>query len=67
MASLYRDNKTGEVFENIDQARRRFCNNFDGTCKDCVIYSRDITCAEFASHNPEGAAIAMGYSVEKKE
>ena len=63
-----RDPKTGEVFEDMERARRHFCNSSDVSCRQgCPLYSRKETCKDFAARYPNAASQLMGYALDAEE
>lgn len=58
----FRDPKTGEVFEDIEKVRTKFCT---GKCSKCALndYNSLLNCREYYSDNPAEAARLMGYEV----
>lgn len=63
----FKNPKTGEVFEDILTARKRFCPT-GGTCMDCAISGwnngKKMPCHHFCDAYPAEAARRMGYTVE---
>lgn len=69
----FRDPKTGEVFEDVFDARERFCAG--KACHTCVMPNvcrenlplDSSNCADFTEKHPAEAARLMGYEVALKE
>lgn len=60
----FRNPNTGEVFDNIREAREAYCT-FIGSCFICKIPKQG--CAEYCLEHPQEAAELMGYEVVKEE
>lgn len=62
----FRDPKTGEVFEDIEKARTKFCT---GTCSKCVLddHVSLLNCREYYSDSPAEAARLMGFEIIEEE
>lgn len=55
----YRDPKTGEVFEKIEDARRAYCLSEKSKCSKCLFPN----CVKYSHDAPAEAARLMGYEV----
>ena len=63
----FRDPKTGEVFEDIEKARSKFCKG--KRCRKCVLddHASLLDCREYYSDSPAEAARLMGYEVVEED
>lgn len=63
--TLYRDRKTGQVFQSIEEAKANFCTG--GPCSACPIGRANnktvYTCDIYARTFPRTAALKMGLEV----
>lgn len=60
----FKNPKTGEVFDNIREARATYCT-FVGSCFMCKIPKQG--CVEYCLEHPREAAELMGYEVVEEE
>ena len=63
----FRDSKTGDVFEDINDCCNRKCS--ERTCSGvwCPLYLKKPYCKPWAEYNPAAAARIMGYEIVEEE
>ena len=59
------DRKTGDVFDNIGDARRYFCKKYGGSCIKCPVrlHGNDWNCFSYVWRHPADTAKLMGMEV----